>query len=596
MEAPNTTFQQTEAIAVLKSLLNKIKNIMMMSRNEIVIESLKLFHEMILIKPETMHLLMETVFEVIGVIKSIFVEIKQDSKEIKMIINKFIPEVLEIINDIFSPVRYNILNPNKLDYYPKCLFEILEKAIFYSKQAETFNSISPNKIITDDKSIYEFLEKLPITLADKNPEIMNQYFEFLLAILGSDVLDKFTDLVIRRIIAMLQSIVCSQIVSEESYLPHLSVILNKLRGVMCLRCDHKFLTLMVNTSKNSMPIWLYATDYFLKLVSHILANYKVWNKKVKDQELFQGEVSPVKKKISSTLKNLIQQIIDIYEKVVKNSEQAAETISKGIFSEIKKDWFEMDMRFINSIGEVIVPHFYILNQELLWKLINILDFTFSFYSKSNFFAEQNSYGKYGAASNDSSTNSTISKISLEILFKIAESYYDAPEYDGEGESDAKNNEQKRGNLARLATRKLLIKCKAILKAFIADEKKSGRMPLPRNRLNEIIYVFEKVKKLYIPPNSFEYVDKLENIPKEDEDDWSLDFNIAADTEKLESYSKIKIFHASLNNNDLIQSKKGHLIYFLPLFAECIVSEEAELKELLKEIFKEISKELGLESI
>jgi len=47
---------------------------------------------------------------------------------------------------------------------------------------------------------------------------------------------------------------------------------------------------------------------------------------------------------------------------------------------------------------------------------------------------------------------------------------------------------------------------------------------------------------------------------------------------------------------LIQSKKGHLIYFLPLFAECIISKETELKELLKEIFKEIAKELGLETI
>ena len=136
------------------------------------------------------------------------------------------------------------------------------------------------------------------------------------------------------------------------------------------------------------------------------------------------------------------------------------------------------MRFINSIGEIIVPHFYILNQELLWKLINILDFTFSFYSKSNFFVDQNSYSKYGGTSSDSSTNSTISKISLEILFKIAEDF-DEKEVIENSDMNNNNTDKKRSHLARLATKKLLMKCKSIVKFFISDEKKSGGMPLPR---------------------------------------------------------------------------------------------------------------------
>ena len=137
----------------------------------------------------------------------------------------------------------------------------------------------------------------------------------------------------------------------------------------------------------------------------------------------------------------------------------------------------MDMKFINFIGEIIVPHFYILNQDLLWKLINILDFTFSFYSKSNFFADQNSYSKYGVMSADSSTNSTISKISLEILFKIAEDFDKKQVFENDCTSD--NKDKKRGNLARLATKKVLMKCKYIVKIFISDEKKNGSMPLPR---------------------------------------------------------------------------------------------------------------------
>ena len=86
---------------------------------------------------------------------------------------------------------------------------------------------------------------------------------------------------------------------------------------------------------------------------------------------------------------------------------------------------------------------------------------------------------------------------------------------------------------------------------------------------------------------------MELINKEEEE--GLDFNYE-DSDKLEKYSRIKIYHESKKNNDLLQSKKGHLIYFLPLFSECIVSKENELKELLREIFKEVAKELGLDSI
>ena len=126
VDSPDSHINEAEAFQVIKIMLVKLKHIMMMCRNEILIESLKFFHEIILIKPETLSEFMETIFDVIGVIKSSFVEVRQDSKEIKMIINKFIPEVLEIINDIFSPSRYYLLNPNRQDY-SRYIFEILEK-------------------------------------------------------------------------------------------------------------------------------------------------------------------------------------------------------------------------------------------------------------------------------------------------------------------------------------------------------------------------------------------------------------------------------------------------------------------------------------
>ena len=154
---------------------------------------------------------------------------------------------------------------------------------------------------------------------------MKQYFEFLINILSYDVVDKFTDIVIRKIINILQNIICNNIVSEESHLPHLSVILDKIKNIMCLRCDNKFLTIMVNTSKNSIPIWLYATDYFLKLVQHILINHKKWSIKCQEYNQNQQQLTSNQCKVINIEKVIIQQIIEIYEKVLKNSELAAGT-------------------------------------------------------------------------------------------------------------------------------------------------------------------------------------------------------------------------------------------------------------------------------
>lgn len=125
------------------------------------------------------------------------------------------------------------------------------------------------------------------------------------------------------------------------------------------------------------------------------------------------------------------------------------------------------MKFINSIAETIFPNFMLLNQEMLWKLIQILDFAFSFYSKSAFFSEQSaSYGR------DPATYSTISKITLEILFKISEGNQNI-------EKIHDKDREKKLNLSKLATKKLLIKCRKVIEKYLYDEERSGSMPLPR---------------------------------------------------------------------------------------------------------------------
>ena len=77
---------------------------------------------------------------------------------------------------------------------------------------------------------------------------------------------------------------------------------------------------------------------------------------------------------------------------------------------------------------------------------------------------------------------------------------------------------------------------------MVDEQKIGSMELPRPRINEALFILEKLKT-------------------------------------LETYHK---------NN-----KKGHLVEMMPVFADLVMSNQHELKEHLRDIFKTISTSIML---
>lgn len=120
--------QQSQEVIVLKNIFTRIKSIIMVSKGDLIIDSLKSFHELISINPDVITHSIESIFETILALKTFLAEVRQDSKEIKLIISKFIPEILEILTELYEPERYAHLNPNKHPY-AKHLFEIIEKVI-----------------------------------------------------------------------------------------------------------------------------------------------------------------------------------------------------------------------------------------------------------------------------------------------------------------------------------------------------------------------------------------------------------------------------------------------------------------------------------
>ena len=98
----------------MKSVLVKLKGVIMVSRNELIAEAAKVYHELVLVPPQILSHIAETVFDVLNTVKTLLNEVRKDAREIKVVINKFIPEVLAIIMDLYKKERYEAINVNKL--------------------------------------------------------------------------------------------------------------------------------------------------------------------------------------------------------------------------------------------------------------------------------------------------------------------------------------------------------------------------------------------------------------------------------------------------------------------------------------------------
>ncbi|XP_004495778.1 uncharacterized protein [Cicer arietinum] len=124
----------------------------------------------------------------------------------------------------------------------------------------------------------------------------------------------------------------------------------------------------------------------------------------------------------------------------------------------------------------------------------------------------------------------------------------------------------RSEVSKISITVLMNRCEYILSRFLTDENGLGEYPLPKARLEEIIYVLQELACLVIHP------DVPSVLPLHP----CLRTDLAEDKEK--------------------HGNRSHLFVLLPSFCELVTSREIRIRELVQVLLRLVSKELWLEKL
>ncbi|TKY52157.1 MON protein [Spatholobus suberectus] len=124
----------------------------------------------------------------------------------------------------------------------------------------------------------------------------------------------------------------------------------------------------------------------------------------------------------------------------------------------------------------------------------------------------------------------------------------------------------RSEVSKISITVLMTRCEYILSRFLTDENGLGDYPLPKARLEEIIYVLQELARLIIHPEAASIL-PLHPL---------LRTGLAEDKEKHDN--------------------RPHLFVLLPSFCELVTSRELRIRELVQVLLRLVTKELSLEKL
>eukprot|EP00742_Colponemidia_sp_Colp-10_P009457 GILJ01010313.1.p1 GENE.GILJ01010313.1~~GILJ01010313.1.p1 ORF type:complete len:949 (+),score=164.44 GILJ01010313.1:87-2849(+) len=286
---------------------------------------------------------------------------------------------------------------------------------------------------------------------------------------------------------------------------------------------------------------------------------------------------------------------EVLQSVILPDATVTASLPLPVLQDIVKESEAVDIALVNLIVSDMIPLSFDIPSSLHWRLIALLDTGAALHGlghdESNnqhahthaqahllyreAFAQACVKNLFLACADDSPT--TV-KTGASPLHSSLQSVDESSPSSGIATESIRTDSRSRLRLkvAKMAAPCLLARCADVLRRFAIDERQSGQMPLPRNRLQEVTFVLEHLKNLNMHPDVFTNAVTATNG------------------------SETPMSTSSIISEDgtfvlPVRGPKAHLLKLFPQLVDCVTSKEMEFKELLKDILHSVSRQLGLES-
>ena len=494
-------------------------------------------------------------------------------------------------------------------------------------------------------------------LVHQYDEPLKYYLSFLLNFIKYDATEPHYEMLVRKALLILSNGICKDYYSPSILYDLIPDLFAKTCKIVDLRYYDECCMSLVFSMKNSTSLFETAGTFLLQITSHILDKdiedqtskeedqSKSWMKKFnlqieipsddKDPDDFEEEnidekdsdeeistnsdslqkksmvkgvvanlatslrvideedsilMSPSKfKSIDITLQSvqdmILTKIMEILKETLLFDLTKIEKHNKAVKDAVIKSSQDLDVQVINFIINSLLPHAYKLGKKFEHTLVSIIDKGCNGYLDTMSTSGLNIFGSSSTALAKSNYYSTYC---FGNLFELC-SYKQNRAFKSPNlmkPSKKEKLDEIRRKIARTTTPILLERCKDTLNRFLYDEMKTGLIMMSQQRAEEVVFILDKLKTLEI------YPDLLNEIVQED-----TSSNKIEDSQISKQYSNNKNLSSSKNESryECLKGTKGHLFYFLPIFAEFITSHEEIIKEALKDIFLEIAMSNGIHS-
>jgi len=336
---------------------------------------------------------------------------------------------MNTLNVMFSAIMKDTILISK---YQSSVYNLI-KNLLKSLRATKNN---PLQLLPEEKLILNFISRLHKTFT--NIELYYSYIEFLFGLLKFSIDDINSDGTIRAIASIIGDLIIKCSIPESIVKDTLKKLFKKFEEMVELRFNNAVCKVMMENAKDVQPLWFEICEYFISI-----STFLIDPKATTDPEFNQ-----LKWKC----------IMEFVKNVLVIRETSLYYLERPLMEQVVKKSQEFDIKLITFIYKVLLRNSKGVSDNILKELVALIDCGCTAINISRF-----NFSSYGNPEN------TLAKLSLDTLLDLCNSKANC-------EPDFKALKEKISNITTLT---LVNRCKEMFHSYKADEKRSGRVPLPR---------------------------------------------------------------------------------------------------------------------